>query len=183
VFRGDAVHRIGDEDPRAAQPDRVCSNQEGSSGWAAEGSKRAPQADGEGQRQEARDEEVCALSPAPVAEGERADRVTQRIVAGAGSAFDQERDDEQRAGDDAADEKRFSIDHFCHLGSLRPSARRMTTSRTPARAANATPPSVDPARSALSRCRPGDPRALRPNRVGRYRPPRRSALYPSCACR
>src|SRR5215204_7105501 len=58
----------------------------------------------------------------------------------------------------------------------------MTTSRPPARAGNATPPSVDPARSALSGCRAGDPRALQPNQARRYRPPQRSALRPSCAC-
>ena len=46
-----AVHRIGDEDSRAEQPDRVCSDQAWSPDWASEGSKRTPQTDGESQHQ------------------------------------------------------------------------------------------------------------------------------------
>jgi hypothetical protein len=43
-----------------------------------------------------------------VTEGERADRVTQRIVADAGGAFDEEHHDEQRTADDAACRGAFS---------------------------------------------------------------------------
>jgi hypothetical protein len=37
-----------------------------------------------------------------IAEGKRANRVMKRVVAGAGGALDEERGDEQRAGDRAA---------------------------------------------------------------------------------
>jgi hypothetical protein len=71
------------------------------------GRNAPPQADGERQRQEARDDEVGALHPTVVAEGQRADRVTQRVVVGAGGTLKEEHQDEQRTGDRAAGEKGF----------------------------------------------------------------------------
>src|SRR3712207_3353132 len=61
-----------DEDASAEQTYRPHHYQERCPGRALGGPERTPQADGEGQRQEARDDEVGGLRPTMVTEGERA---------------------------------------------------------------------------------------------------------------
>jgi hypothetical protein len=104
--REDGGHRISDEDPGAEQSDRVDPDQQRSPDRAAHRPWRATQPDGEGQHQQTRHDEVGDLLPAEVANRQQADRVADRVVAGAGRALDQERDHEQRAADGAACEQR-----------------------------------------------------------------------------
>src|SRR5439155_21193762 len=99
--------RISNQDARAERPARPGPDQQRPPGRASARAYRGPQAGGEGQRQQPGDDEVGGLYPAPPAQRERADGVAQRLVPGAGGAFDEEREDEQRAGDGAAGEGRL----------------------------------------------------------------------------
>ena len=101
------AHGVGGEDRRAEQTDRPRPDEQRPPDRALPRPKRESQTLGEGQRQEARDDEVSGLHPTVVVEAERANRVTKRLVSNASVALDEERGDEQRADDRAAVKSAF----------------------------------------------------------------------------